>query len=124
MDTQNPTSSLHYMNQEFAKLDRFDGQNSTRWFDKVKSMLQVLKLAYVLDRKVTPNLADPIPKVGKNMDPTVIFDLGKQRALCRESKKLCVGHIKKSLSDWLEFVSNLKWLMINLSWSKCMNSKS
>nr|KAJ0204868.1 hypothetical protein LSAT_V11C500270110 [Lactuca sativa] len=72
MDT---TVSLHFMNQEFAKLNQFD------------------ELAPIPD--------NPIPEEGKTVDPTVITKLEKQRTLHRESEELCVGHIKNSLSDWL-----------------------
>nr|KAJ0209067.1 hypothetical protein LSAT_V11C400185590 [Lactuca sativa] len=98
MDT---TASLHFMNQEFSKLDQFDGQNYTRWAEKVKFMLHVLKLSYVLDPKLAPIPDDPIPKEGEFVDPTVITELEKQRILRRESEELCVGHIKNSLSDRL-----------------------
>nr|KAJ0185273.1 hypothetical protein LSAT_V11C900468360 [Lactuca sativa] len=73
----------------------------TRWTDKVKVMLHVLHLAYGLDPKLAPIPANPIPEAGKTMDPTIIYDLEKQRAMRRESEELCVGHIKKSLSDRL-----------------------
>nr|KAJ0188051.1 hypothetical protein LSAT_V11C900477710 [Lactuca sativa] len=98
MDT---TASLHFMNQEFAKLDQFDGQNYTRWAEKVKFMLHVLKLSFVLDPKPAPIADNPIPKEGESVDPTVITELEKQRIMCRESEELCVGHIKNSLSDRL-----------------------
>ncbi|KAL7595055.1 hypothetical protein Lser_V15G28998 [Lactuca serriola] len=98
MDT---TASLHFMNQEFAKLDQFDGQNYTRWAEKVKFMLHVLKLSFVLDPKLTLIPENPIPKEGESVDPAVIAELEKQRILRRESEELCVGHIKNSLSDRL-----------------------
>nr|KAJ0196096.1 hypothetical protein LSAT_V11C700367020 [Lactuca sativa] len=96
MDT---TASLHFMNQEFAKLDQFDGQNYTRWAKKVKFMLYVLKLAFVLDPELAPIPANPIPEAGKTVDPVVIAELEKQRTLRIESEELFVGHIKNSLSD-------------------------
>ena len=157
MDTELSTANFRLMNQEFAKLDRFDGQNYTRWANKVKFMLAVLKLGYVLDPNLTQIPADPIPVEGKPVDPKQISDMAKQRALHRESEELCVGHIKNSLSDrlydlyapvtdprelwkalelkykaheegtnkylvskYLEF----QMVVIGLSWSKCMNSKS
>nr|KAJ0199823.1 hypothetical protein LSAT_V11C600321130 [Lactuca sativa] len=89
------------MNQEFAKLDQFDGQNYTRWAEKVKFMLHVLKLSFVLDPKLAPIPENPIPKEGESVDPAVIAELEKQRILRRESEELCVGHIKNSLSDRL-----------------------
>jgi hypothetical protein len=90
------------MNSEFAKLDRFDGQNYTRWADKVKFMLAVLKLSYVLDPNLAPIPDDPVPaEDGELPDVNVVSNLQKQRALRRESQELCVGHIKNSLSDRL-----------------------
>ena len=40
------------MNQDFVKLDKFDGSNFIRWQDKMKFLLTALKIFYVLD----PNL--------------------------------------------------------------------
>nr|KAJ0201752.1 hypothetical protein LSAT_V11C600334860 [Lactuca sativa] len=97
----NTTASLHFMNQEFVKIDQFDGQNYTRWAEKVKFMLHVLKLSFVLDPKLAPIPENPIPKEGESVDPAVIAELEKQSILRRESEELCVGHIKNSLSDRL-----------------------
>ena len=46
-------SAFKVMNQDFMKLDRFDGTNYTRWKDKMMFFLTALKVAYVLD----PNLS-------------------------------------------------------------------
>ena len=96
MDTELSTANLRLMYQEFAKLDRFDGQNYTRWADKVKFMLVVLKLGYVMEPNFTPIPVNLTPMEGKPVDPKLISDLEKQRSLCRESEELCVGHIKNS----------------------------
>ncbi|KAL6544724.1 hypothetical protein OROMI_023586 [Orobanche minor] len=101
MDTEISSANFHLMNQEFARLDRFDRQNYTRWADKVKFMLAVLKLGYILDPELAPIPANPIPEEGKTVDLKEISDLEKLRALRRESEELCVGHIKNSLSDRL-----------------------
>nr|KAJ0208144.1 hypothetical protein LSAT_V11C500251290 [Lactuca sativa] len=69
MDTKLSFVILHLMNQEFVKLDRFDGQNYTHWADKFKFMFHVLKLAYVLDLNFTPIPADPISEAGKTTGP-------------------------------------------------------
>ncbi|KAI3767273.1 hypothetical protein L2E82_17365 [Cichorium intybus] len=101
MDTELPSMNLNMMNQEFVKLDRFDGQNYSRWADKVKFLLAVLKLGYLLDPELPPIPANPVPEAGKQPDLKAISDLEKQRALRRESEQLCLGHIKNSLSDRL-----------------------
>mgnify|MGYP004713607849 FL=1 len=52
-------SAFKVMNQDFVKLDRFDGTNFSRWKDKMMFFLTALKIAYVLD----PSLPDiPEPK--------------------------------------------------------------
>ncbi|KAI3496568.1 hypothetical protein L1887_38933 [Cichorium endivia] len=101
MDTELPSMNLNMMNQEFVKLDRFDGQNYSRWADKVKFLLAVLKLGYLLDPELPPIPANPVPEAGKQPDLKAISVLEKQRALRRESEQLCLGHIKNSLSDRL-----------------------
>nr|KAJ0208825.1 hypothetical protein LSAT_V11C400163720 [Lactuca sativa] len=101
IDIEIPTASLQLMNQEFAKLDQFDGQNYTRWFDKVKFMLHVLMPSYVLDPNLTVISVDPISEVGKTVDRNLISNLEKQKALRRESEELCVGYIKNFLSNRL-----------------------
>ncbi|KAK9049048.1 hypothetical protein SSX86_031984, partial [Deinandra increscens subsp. villosa] len=101
MDSELPTANLRFMNQEFVKLDRFDGQNYTRWADKVKFMLIVLKLYYVLDPELAPIPENPVPKDGKEVDQKTITDLEAQRLNRKEAEDLCLGHIKNSLSDRL-----------------------
>ena len=61
MDSELSSANFRIVNSEFAKLDRFDGQNYTRWADKVKFMLAVLKLSYVLDPNLAPIPDDPLP---------------------------------------------------------------
>ncbi|KAG8488762.1 hypothetical protein CXB51_016772 [Gossypium anomalum] len=59
METE-ATITFKVMNQEFVKLDRFDGSNFNRWKDTMLFLLTVLNVAYVLD----PNLQlveDPAP---------------------------------------------------------------
>ncbi|XP_072066951.1 uncharacterized protein [Arachis hypogaea] len=84
------------MNQEFVKLDRFDGTNFNRWKDKMMFLLSVLKLAYVIDPKTTP-----IVDAAENVTPEEkekIVQLKKKRD---EDTFACRGHILNTLSDRL-----------------------
>uniref|UniRef100_A0A2N9EQJ0 CCHC-type domain-containing protein n=1 Tax=Fagus sylvatica TaxID=28930 RepID=A0A2N9EQJ0_FAGSY len=80
------------MNQDFVKLDKFDGSNFIRWQDKMKFLLTALKIFYVLD----PNL-QPI------LDPTSqdTEQLKQQRIKKEEDELVCRGHILNTLSDRL-----------------------
>ena len=68
------------MNQDFVRLDRFNGANFTRWKDKLKFMLIAAKVFYILDPDLPP-IAPP------NDD-----DSDEQIAKGRKEKKmkLCV----------------------------------
>ena len=47
------------VNQEFVKLDNFNGTNFIRWKDNMMFLLTALKRSYILD----PNLSEiPVPK--------------------------------------------------------------
>uniref|UniRef100_A0A2N9HK96 CCHC-type domain-containing protein n=1 Tax=Fagus sylvatica TaxID=28930 RepID=A0A2N9HK96_FAGSY len=80
------------MNQDFVKLDKFDGSNFIRWQDKMKFLLTALKIFYVLD----PNL-QPIP----NPTPEDTEQLKEQRIKREEDELVCRGHILNTLSDRL-----------------------
>ena len=80
------------MNQDFVKLDRFDGTNFTCWKDKLMFLLTALKIAYVLD----PNLSK-LPEPTDN-------DSDQHKAECKKRKEdevVCMGHILNILSDCL-----------------------
>ena len=55
------------MNQEFVKINRFDGTNFYRWKNKMMFLLSVLSLAHVLDPNTTsiPNAAEDASKEEK-----------------------------------------------------------
>ncbi|GKC05442.1 copia-like retrotransposon [Tanacetum coccineum] len=101
MDAGASSSNLRIMNQEFVKLDKFDGCNYTRWADKMKFLLIVLKIFYVLDPLLAPIPANPVAAEGKEVDPNEVLELEKQRTIRKEDKTLCCGHIKNSLSNRL-----------------------
>ena len=58
---QDHNTTIKFMNQEFVKLDRFDGTIFNRWKDKMMFLLSMLNLAYVLDSNTTP-----IPNAAKD----------------------------------------------------------
>ena len=39
MENETANATIKLMNQDFVRLDRFDGENLTRWKDKLKFML-------------------------------------------------------------------------------------
>ncbi|GJU69734.1 hypothetical protein Tco_1255993 [Tanacetum coccineum] len=89
------------MNQEFFKLEKFDGCNYTRWADKMRFLSIVLKIFYVLDPLLAPIPANPIAAEGEEVDQNEVLELEKQRMIRREDETLRCGHIKNSLSDRL-----------------------
>ncbi|GJZ46211.1 copia-like retrotransposon [Tanacetum coccineum] len=99
MDVGASSSNLRIMNQEFVKLDKFDRCNYTRWADKMKFLLIVLKIFYVLDPLLAPSPVNPAE--GEEVDQNEVLELEKQRMIRRENETLCCGHIKNSLSDRL-----------------------
>ena len=54
MENETANATIKLMNQDFVRLDRFDGANFTRWKDKLKFMLTALKIYYVLDPDLPP----------------------------------------------------------------------
>ena len=85
-------SAFKVMNQDFMKLDRFDGTNYTRWKDKMMFFLTALKVAYVLD----PNL----PQIPVS-SPDETENVKEERTKRQEDELLCRGHILNTLSDRL-----------------------
>ncbi|KAG8377552.1 hypothetical protein BUALT_Bualt08G0045000 [Buddleja alternifolia] len=91
METTTDTA-FKVMNQDFVKLDKFDGTNFTRWQDKMKFLLTALKIFYIL----SPDLEFiPEPTDGET-------DAIKEARRKREEDELvCRGHILNTLSDRL-----------------------
>nr|XP_027102343.1 uncharacterized protein LOC113723462 [Coffea arabica] len=85
-------SSFKVMNQDFVKLDKFNGTNYSRWKDKMMFFLTALKIAYVLDRSL-PEI--PVPK---DDDSNEVKVQCKKR---EEDELLCREHIMNTLSDRL-----------------------
>jgi hypothetical protein len=80
------------MNQDFVKLDRFDGTNFTRWQDKMKFILTALRIFYVLDPSLN-SLHDPTPE---DIDAVKV-----ERKKRKEDELVYRGHILNTLSDRL-----------------------
>jgi hypothetical protein len=53
-------TTFKMMNQDFVKLNRFDGTNFTSWKDKLMFLLAALKNSYVLDSNL-PKLQELEP---------------------------------------------------------------
>ncbi|KAL0297873.1 UNVERIFIED_CONTAM: hypothetical protein Scaly_3080800, partial [Sesamum calycinum] len=91
------SSGIKMMNQEFVKLNCFDGTNYPRWKDKM--ILTFLKIAYVLD--VNHPATEPQEGDGDQIRAA--------RAKREEDELLCRGHILNALSDRLfDLYSSIK----------------
>ena len=92
MEEISDISALKMLNHELVKLDCFDRTNFSQWKDKMKFLLIVLKLFYILD----PNLM-PFP-TASNEDTDEIKVQRKKR---EEDELIYRGHILNTLSDHL-----------------------
>ena len=92
MGSESEMTTFKMMNQDFVKLDRFDGTNFTRWKDKLMFLLTTLKIAYVLD----PNLSKLPEPTDNDFD-----QLKAERKKHEEDEVVCRGHILNTLSNHL-----------------------
>lgn len=100
MESQTNMASIKLMNQDMIKLDQFDGNNFTRWQDKMTFLLTALGLSYLLDSNLPP-LPPPTATDTDNVK--------KERAKRTEHTLLCRGHILNALSDRLyDFYKEMK----------------
>ncbi|KAH7670294.1 hypothetical protein IHE45_10G016400 [Dioscorea alata] len=80
------------MNQDFMKLDRFDGTNYTRWKDKMMFFLIALMIWFVLD----PSLPEvPDATLDESTEPKA------ERVKRQEDELLFCDHILNTFSDCL-----------------------
>ncbi|KAL0352092.1 UNVERIFIED_CONTAM: hypothetical protein Scaly_1597900 [Sesamum calycinum] len=93
------STGIKMVNQEFVKLNYFDGTNYPRWKDKMMFLLTFLKIAYVLD----VNHPATKPQEGDG------DQIRAARAKRGEDELLCRGHILNRLSDRLfDLYSSIK----------------
>lgn len=85
-------ATFKVMNQDFLKLDKFDGTNFTHWQDKMKFLLTALKIFYILSPYFPP-ISEP-----KEDETDVVKEQRKKR---EEDELVCPGHILNTLSDKL-----------------------
>ncbi|GAV81950.1 hypothetical protein CFOL_v3_25403 [Cephalotus follicularis] len=103
------SESFKITNQDFVKLDHFDGNNFSRWQDKMKFLLSVLKIAYVVDPNLQLVPEDPQPAKGQQPDTAILEQLKEQRKKRVEDEELARGHILNKLFDRLyDFYVNVK----------------
>nr|CAD1841780.1 unnamed protein product [Ananas comosus var. bracteatus] len=91
------TSAYKVINQDYVKLDRFDGTNFNRWKDKMLFFLTVLNVAYVLDPDDN--------SVENTTDDATPEEIAKEAELKKKKREedefTCRGHILNTLSDRL-----------------------
>ncbi|PKI41483.1 hypothetical protein CRG98_038130 [Punica granatum] len=88
------TTAFKVMNQEFVKLDRFDGTNFNRWKDKMLFLLTVLNVAYIRDPNLQP-VEDPTP----DATPEEIAKVAELKKKLEEDKLTCVCETKEYLAS-------------------------
>ena len=95
MADSSSTTSFKVLNQDFVKLDRFNGKNFNRWKDKMIFLLTNFNVAYVLNPKL-----EVISKASQDATPeekAKVAGLKKRQ----EDGHVCQGHILNTLSDCL-----------------------
>ena len=92
MGSKSDMATFKMMNQDFVKLDRFNGMNFTLWKDKLMFLLTALKIAYVLDQ-ILSKLLEPTDNDSDQ--------LKVERKKREEDEVVCRGHVLNTLSDCL-----------------------
>ncbi|KAK0571806.1 hypothetical protein LWI29_021874 [Acer saccharum] len=88
MEESTVAQSIQVMNQDLIRLERFDGENFTRWQEKVKFFLTAFHLAHILADDL-----ETIPEE-KADDSKELKEKRKKR---KEEDYLCRGHILNAL---------------------------
>ena len=82
-------SALQFMNQHLTKLERFDGENFTRWQEMMKFFLMIVKLFYILEDEWEIILEETAG------EDAALKAKGAKR---KEDDLMCRGHILNALS--------------------------
>ncbi|KAM7502162.1 hypothetical protein LguiB_001066 [Lonicera macranthoides] len=90
MENSSIAHSIQVMNQDFIRLDHFDGENFTRWQEKMKFFLTTFHIAYLLEDDL-----EVIPEE-KADDFEALKEKRKKR---KEVDYLCRGHILNALGN-------------------------
>ncbi|GAV77797.1 UBN2_2 domain-containing protein [Cephalotus follicularis] len=96
------TESIKVMNQDMVKLDKFDGNNYSRWKDKMLFLLIALKISYILDPSLEPIPEEPAAS-NDGTQPSA-WEIEQIKIKCKkheEDELLWRDHILNTLSDRL-----------------------
>jgi len=100
MADSSSTASFKVLNQDFIKLDRFDGTNFNRWKDKMMFLLTALNVTYVLYPKLKA-----ISEASQDATSKEKAKVAKFKKNCQEDEYVCRGYILNTLSDRLYGIS-------------------
>ncbi|KAH1108166.1 hypothetical protein J1N35_011934 [Gossypium stocksii] len=89
-------TTFKVLNQEFVKLDRFDGSNFNRWKDNMMFLLTILNMVNVLD----PNL-QPVEDLASNANSKEIAKVVELKKKREEENFTYQRHILNTLSNRL-----------------------
>ncbi|GAV89403.1 UBN2_2 domain-containing protein [Cephalotus follicularis] len=90
--------SIKVMIQDMVKLDRFDGNNFARWQDKMKFLLTILIIYFILDPNLQP-IEDHVPATDETQTNAEALErVNQERKKCEDDELLCRGHFLNTLS--------------------------
>jgi len=96
MADSSSNASFKVLNQDFVKLDCFDGTNFNRWKDRMMFLLTTLNVGYVLNPKF--EAISEASQDASSEEKANVADLKKKR---QEDEYICRRHILNTLSDRL-----------------------
>ncbi|GAV90549.1 hypothetical protein CFOL_v3_33958 [Cephalotus follicularis] len=115
------SESFKMINWDFVKLDHFYGNNFSRRQEKMKFLLTVLKIAYVLDPSFQPVPEDPQPIEGQQPDAAILEPI--ERA--KEKKGLKMRNLLRDISSihyLIVFTTFTPTLNLQENYGRCWSS--